>query len=322
MRQAGRYLPEYRALRAKAPDFLAFCYSPAMAVEATLQPIRRYGFDAAILFSDILVVPHALGVGVAFKEGEGPVLDPIRDAGGVAALKPGRVRGFLAPVYEAVASLRAKLPAETALIGFAGAPWTVASYVVEGGSSRDYRQAKQWMWRDPAGFAALIDLIVGATIEHLSAQAEAGAEALQVFDSWAGTLAEPEFRRWSIVPTRRIVDGVRARHPGVKIIGFPRGQSGAALLEYAVDSGVDAVSLDTAGADLDGVQVQGLKPVQGRLDPILLVSGGEALRRRTREILSAFRRGAHVFNLGHGIVPETPPEHVAELVALVRGSGR
>lgn len=320
MRQAGRYLREYRALREKAPNFLSFCLTPDLATEATLQPIRRFGFDAAIVFSDILVVPHALGQRVEFREGEGPVLAAIRDEQGLRQLEPARVAERTAPVRETLRQVRRALPDAVALIGFAGAPWTVATYMVEGGTSRSFAWTKAWSLEEPGSFARLIECLVSATTTHLIGQIEAGAEALQLFDSWAGVLPEPEFRRWAIEPTRRIVQAVKRRHPSVPIIGFPRG-AGALYEAYAAETGVDAVSLDwQITLDWARERLQSRCPVQGNLDPQLLLAGGAAMADATRAILAAFRDGPFVFNLGHGILPETPPEHVAMLVELVRGA--
>jgi len=321
MRQAGRYLPEYRATRAKAKGFLDLCFNPELAVEVTLQPIRRYGFDAAILFSDILVVPYALGQRVWFVEGEGPKLEPIADARALAGLDPAGLSAKLAPVFETLRRLRRELPAETTLIGFAGAPWTVASYMVEGKSGSDFARLKDFALRDEEGFAALIDLVVAATVDYLAEQVAAGAEVLQLFDSWAGVLSERQFRRWVIGPTRLIVDGVRARCPGTRIIGFPRG-AGMMYADYVRETGVDAVSLDTTVPMSLAGALQERCAVQGNLDPRALVVGGAAMRSELRPILEALAGGPYVFNLGHGIVPETPPEHVAELVELVRGQRR
>ena len=318
MRQAGRYLPEYRALRAKAGGFLQFCYAPELAAEATLQPVRRFDLDAAILFSDILVVPDGLGARVDFREGEGPVLEPT-GAKDVDRLSLRRMRAHLAPVYETVARVRASLPPSKALIGFAGAPWTVACYMAEGKTSRDFAAPKAWLWRDPASFQALIDLLVEATIEHLAAQIEAGADCVQLFDTWAGILPDAEFRRYAIAPIARIAAGLKRRHSGTRIIGFPRG-AGAMLEEYARETGVDAVGLDY-GIPLEaGRAVQARLPVQGNLDPVLLLAGGTAMIDRIAEIRRAFSAGPHIFNLGHGILPPTPPEHVAALVDAVRGA--
>ncbi|HEY7608610.1 MAG TPA: uroporphyrinogen decarboxylase [Alphaproteobacteria bacterium] len=316
MRQAGRYLPEYRALRAKSGSFLEFCYSPAAAAEATLQPIARFGFDAAILFSDILVVVDGLGAKVAFREGEGPVLEPI-SAKSLARLSVARVRKHLMPVYDTVARVRNALGRERALIGFAGAPWTVACYMAEGGGSRDFSMPKAWMWRDAKSFGVLIGLLVEATVEHLAAQIEAGADCVQLFDSWAGVLPDAEFRRYAIEPAARIARALKERHPSARIIGFPRGV-GAMLDEYARDAEMDAVSLDYTVPLEAGRSVQGRLPVQGNLDPVLLLAGGAALVARIREIRRAFAGKPHIFNLGHGILPGTPLEHVAALVAAVR----
>ncbi len=319
MRQAGRYLPEYRALRARSAGFLDFCYRPDMAAEATLQPIVRFDLDAAILFSDILVIPDGLGQKVEFKEGEGPVLEPV-NAATLGTLRLGRMAGHLAPVYEAMARVRAGLARDKALIGFAGAPWTVACYMAEGHATRDFAAAKTWMWRDPASFAALIDLLCEATIEHLAAQIGAGADCVQLFDSWAGVLPEPEFARWCIAPTARIVAGLRARvGREVPVIGFPRGAMAMAA-DYAKRTGVNAVGIDYTAPVAVAQAVQAVVPIQGYLDPMLLVQGGEAMRARTRAMLETHRGRPHIFNLGHGVVPQTPPAHVAELAALVRGT--
>jgi uroporphyrinogen decarboxylase len=319
MRQAGRYLPEYKALRARSASFLDFCFRPELAVEATLQPIRRFGLDAAILFSDILTVPWALGQKVEFLEGEGPRLEPLRSAGDVGRLTSAGVTERLAPVYQTVAGVAAALPAHTALIGFAGAPWTVAAYMVEGHGSRDFLIAKGFGMAQPDVFDNILDIVTAATIDHLSAQIEAGAEAVQLFDSWAGVLAEREFRRWVIAPTLRIAQALRVRHPSVPLIGFPRG-AGGLLADYAAETGVTAVGLDTQvplGWALGALPPT--LPVQGNLDPAALVTGGQALRDGVRAILDQAKGRPLVFNLGHGVPLTTPPDHVAELVRLVRG---
>ncbi len=318
MRQAGRYLPEYRKLRRRVPNFLDLCLTPELAAEATLQPIRRYALDAAILFSDILVVAHGLGQSVAFREGEGPVLAPIRAAAELGGLSSDEFSRRVAPVYKTVERIAAVLPSETALIGFAGAPWTVATYMVEGGSSRDFATVKGWALADPSGFGRLIDVLTEATIVYLGGQISAGAEAVQLFDSWAGVLDEKCFRRWVIEPTRTIVAALREHHPGVPVIGFPRG-AGLMYRAYFVETGVNALGLDTTvPLGIARRTLQPLGAVQGNLDPLLLVAGGKAMEERVSEILEALAGGAFVFNLGHGIVPETPPEHVARLVELVR----
>lgn len=317
MRQAGRYLPEYRALRAKAGGFLDLCYRPELAVEATMQPIRRFGFDAAILFSDILVVPHALGLGLEYREGEGPVLEPVRSVEAIRALKLDGLKGRLAPVYEAVEQLVRTLPVETALIGFAGAPWTVATYMVEGvGGSHDL--VKAWAFAAPEEFGQLIELLTEATVVHLRAQLAAGADAVQLFDTWAGVLPEPAFRRWCLEPAKQIAARLRAEFPSAPLIGFPRG-AGALLADYAAEVGVGAVGLDSAtpvGWAREHVQTK--VAVQGNLDPLMLVAGGHAMAAEAERILMALGRGPFVFNLGHGVVPQTPPEHVAALVAIVQ----
>lgn len=319
MRQAGRYLPEYRKLREKAGGFLDLCYTPEFAEEVTLQPIRRYGFDASILFSDILVVPDGLGQKVAFKEGEGPVLEPITSLEGLAPLDLARVVPHLAPVYEAVRRLTKSLPAETTLIGFAGAPWTVATYMVGGRTSSDQGAAKAWAYRAPGEFQKLIDLLVEATIQHLSAQVEAGVEVLQIFDTWAGSLPEPYFRRFALEPVKQIVAALRDKYPHVPIIAFPRGV-GPLIVDYVRETGIQAVSLDT-GLSTSWARdvVQPLTCVQGNLDPLLLVAGGDEMRAGVAHIMETLGNKPFIFNLGHGIVPQTPPEHVAELVEMVRG---
>jgi uroporphyrinogen decarboxylase len=318
MRQAGRYLPEYRALRQQVAGFLELCLTPALAAEATLQPVRRFGFDGAILFSDILVVPHALGQRVTFREGEGPALEAI---GGPADLRRLSLENFAArvtPVFETVDRVAASLPAGTGLIGFAGAPWTVATYMVEGGSSRDFAAIRRWVFGDPESFAALIDLLVEATTIYLSGQIAAGAEAVQLFDSWAGVLPEQEFRRWVIEPTRRIALALRGNHPEVPIIGFPRA-AGLLYRAYFTESGVSALALDsTVPPQIARKTLQSIGPVQGNLDPLLLAVGGAAMAAGVESIRRAFGDGPFVFNLGHGIVPETPLAHVSELIALLR----
>ncbi len=318
MRQAGRYLPEYRALRARAGSFLDLCFTPEMAAEVTLQPLRRFGMDAAILFSDILVVPHALGQPVDYVEGEGPKLEPIVDGRAVAGLSATRLHDVLAPVYETVRRVRTDLPDTAALIGFAGAPWTVACYMVEGGGSKDFAAVKRFAYADPAGFAALTELLVETTAEYLLGQIAAGAEVVQIFDSWAGVLPERGFRRWVIEPTRRLVTRIKAVAPAVPVIGFPRG-AGLAYPVYCCETGIDAVGLDTTvPLDVARTAMQSRLPVQGNLDPVALAVGGEALRAEALTILNALAGGPFVFNLGHGVMQETPPEHVAALAALIR----
>jgi len=320
MRQAGRYLPEYRELRARAASFLDFCFTPDLAVEATLQPIRRFGLDAAILFSDILVVPHGLGQRVWFEEGVGPRLAPVETAAELAKLSPERLHERLAAVYETLRRLRGELPSETALIGFAGAPWTVASYMIEGGSSRDFARAKAWAYGQPEEFQRLIDLLTEATAAYLTAQVEAGAEVLQLFDSWAGVWPESGFRRWCLEPAKAIRRRLRQAAPQVPMIQFPRG-AGALYAACAEVGGFEGLSLDTTVPLAWAKEtLQGRATLQGNLDPLALVAGGEALRAETARILATLGTGPFVFNLGHGIVPETPPEHVAALVAQIRGT--
>jgi uroporphyrinogen decarboxylase len=315
MRQAGRYLPEYRALRAKAADFVTLCLTPELAAEATLQPVRRFGMDAAILFSDILLVPRALGQPLGFRD-DGPALEPLTGISGLAGLSAENIESGLAPVFEAARRVRAALPPKTALIGFAGAPWTVASYMVEGGTSRDFARAKGWAYADPAGFARLIELIEAATIGFLSGQIAAGAEIVQLFDSWAGVLPESEFARWVIAPTRRIVAVLKERFSGVPIIGFPRG-AGLLYERYADESGVDALGLDTAVPLAAARSLQACRPVQGNLDPAVLRVGGVALAEAVAALRRGLGAGPHIMNLGHGVLPDTPPEHVALLSRLI-----
>ncbi len=318
MRQAGRYLPEYRETRTRAGGFLDLCYNQELATEVTLQPIRRFGFDAAIVFSDILVVADALGQKVGFEEDRGPVLEALRDGNDLKRLRLERFHDRLAPVYETVAGVRAALPPEIALIGFAGAPWTVASYMIEGGSSRDFAKAKSWLYGRPQDFAALMALLVDATSQYLIRQVEAGADVLQLFDSWAGALSHNDMRLFCLEPARQIVAKVRAAHPKVPIILFPRGV-GTGYLDFAEAKVGDGLSLDQSvslawARDL----LQPRACLQGNLDPQLLVAGGRAMRTGIAQILNRLAKGPFIFNLGHGIVPETPPEHVAELVKVVR----
>ncbi|MCB9959154.1 MAG: uroporphyrinogen decarboxylase [Rhodospirillaceae bacterium] len=321
MRQAGRYLPEYREVRAKAGSFLDLCFTPALAAEVTVQPIRRFGFDAAILFSDILTVPWALDRGVRFVAGEGPRLDPLEGFAKLPEMNAKAVAERLSAVYEAATLARLALTEDVPLIGFAGAPWTVACYMVEGGGSRDFAAVRRQAFADPKGFAALIDGLVAVTVEHLGRQVEAGAAAVQLFDSWAGVLAPSAFRRWVIEPTRAIVRGLRKRcGKGLPVIGFPRG-GGVLIPEYVAATGVDAVGLDTAvPVDWARIAIPATTAVQGNLDPMALLAGGKALDAEVDAILNGFAGRPFVFNLGHGIVPETPIAHVEALVARVRRS--
>ena len=317
MRQAGRYLAEYRAIRATAPSFLEFCYSPALTVEATLQPIRRFGFDAAILFSDILVVPDALGQAVSFETGHGPRLDAIESGADLAKLRDTIDLDKLSPVFETLDRLKTALPRETALIGFCGAPWTVASYMVAGRGTPDQAPARLFAYRHPELFQTLIDRLVAASVAYLARQLDAGAEAVQLFDSWAGVLPEPEYRRWCLQPVTAIIDQLRKVHPGARIIGFPR-VSGAQLLA-AAGCGATALSLDTAvdPAWADAVLPPAL-PLQGNLDPLVLMAGGVPLDRAVDRIRTALAGRPHIFNLGHGILPETPVAHVEQMLTRLR----
>jgi uroporphyrinogen decarboxylase len=319
MRQAGRYLPEYRALRAKAGDFLNLIFTPEHAVEVTLQPVRRFGFDAAILFSDILVIPHALGQSVRFAAGEGPRLEPLADGEAVKRLAGEVDQKVLAPVYETVRLVRAKLDAGTALLGFCGAPWTVASYMIAGQGTPDQAPARLFAYREPAAFAALIEILVEASAAYLVRQLQAGADAVQIFDTWAGVLPPEEFARWCIEPTRRIVDKVRAQVAGAKVIGFPRG-AGTQLARYVEEIPLNAVGLDwTVDREFVRERVQSRVAVQGNLDPLVLVAGGAGLDRGVDAVLDAFAGGPFIFNLGHGIVPETPIAHVETMLRRIRG---
>lgn len=317
MRQAGRYLPEYRRLRAEAGSFQAMIADPRLATEITLQPIRRFGFDAAILFSDILVVPEALGQKLAFEEGRGPVLDPLKS---LDDLKPDIFHERLQPVYEAVSSIRGALIREgydqTALLGFAGAPWTLACYMVDGGGSKEFSATRSLAYRDPEYFSRLIEMLTEATIDYLSRQIEAGAEAVQLFDSWAGLLPAEQFRLWVMEPARKIVDALNRAHPDIPVIGFPRGV-GVLYEDYAGISGVTALGMDER-VSLEWAKGLGL-PLQGNLDPFALLAGGDALDRGVDRIMEELDGTPFIFNLGHGVHKDTPPDHVTRLVDRVRG---
>jgi uroporphyrinogen decarboxylase len=318
MRQAGRYLPEYREVRAKAGGFLDLCFTPDFAVEVTLQPIRRFNFDAAIIFSDILVIPYALGRAVRFEVGEGPRLDPLDTPDKIATLAADADFSKLEPVFEALRRVRAELDPKIALIGFCGAPWTVATYMVAGQGTPDQAPARMLAYRHPEAFSEIIDALVENSIHYLLGQLKAGADVLQIFDTWAGVLPPREFQRWSVEPTRRIVAGVRAKVPDAKIIGFPRG-AGAQLPGYVDATGVDAVSIDWAAEpSLIRERVQSKVAVQGNLDPLVLIAGGAALDRAIDDVLDNYARGRLIFNLGHGITPETPIAHVEQMIKRVR----
>ncbi len=319
MRQAGRFLPEYRAVRKKAGSFWTLCSTPELAAEVTLQPISRYGLDAAIVFSDILTVPFALGREIRFDEGSGPSLTPVGSAADLV-VDPVIWAEKLAPCYAALQLVRRDIGLSTALLGFAGAPWTLATYMAEGRGSADQRAAKLWGYRDPEGFSGLLDTIGDCVAQHLIAQLEAGADAVQIFDSWASGLPDFAFAKWVVGPTKRIVDKVRRAWPGARIIGFPRAATLHGYELYARETGVDAVSLDTAvpldwASDVLAPRVA----VQGNLDPVILIAGGKVLAEATDRILHAMKDRPFIFNLGHGVLPETPPEHVGELLARIRG---
>jgi len=314
MRQAGRYLPEYRALRAKAPDFIRFCLTPDVAAEVTLQPVKRFDLDAAILFADILLIPHALGQKVWFAEGEGPRLEPVRDRAGLNALT--YRAEMLAPVMETIKRVRADLPERAALIGFAGAPWTVATYMIEGMGGTDHGTIKNLAETDPVFFDRLMDILVEATSAYLIAQADAGAEALQIFESWAGSVPDALWGRAVLEPTARIVKTVKAKHPNIPMIGFPR-LKGAAAADYAKATGVNGVGIDQM-TDITALSMPARIAVQGNLSPELLLEGGETMRAEAKRLVKAMAGKPFIFNLGHGVMQPTPPEHVAELVAAIR----
>ncbi len=322
MRQAGRYLPEYMELRKEAGGFLNMAYNPDLASEITLQPIRRFGMSAAIIFSDILVIPHALGQNLEFVQGEGPKLNPLRESSDFKILNFSNFEKTLSPVYEALSKVKTGLQVEghndTALVGFCGAPWTVACYMVEGGSSKDFINIKKLSFQDPEGFSSLIDLIVEASAIYLINQVNAGAEALQIFDSWAGALDAQSFKKWVIEPTKKIIELVRDVHPNVPIIGFPR-MAGQNYLSYVRDTGVSAVSIDqSVDTSWAAKTLQPLVPVQGNLDPICLLTGGDALITAAEKIIEDLKDGNFIFNLGHGINKDTPPEHVETLVNYIK----
>jgi len=320
MRQAGRYLPEYRAVREKAGGFLDLCFNPALAAEVTLQPIRRFGFDAAIMFSDILIVPQALGQRVTFEEGEGPRLDALHDPAALDRLRAEIDHVQLAPVYEAIARVKQDLPPDVALLGFCGAPWTVATYMIAGCGTPDQLPARLFSYRHPEAFAQLIDRLVKASVNYLVEQFAAGVDAVQIFDTWASVLPADEFQKWCIAPMARIVTAVREKIPQAPIIGFPRG-AGTELWRYLEAVAVDAVGLDwmvELGFARDHIQSR--RTIQGNLDPLVLVAGGEAQDRATDAILEAFGEGPFIFNLGHGIFPDTPIANVERLIARVRGA--
>lgn len=319
MRQAGRYLPEYRATRAQAGDFLSLCYNSDLAAEVTLQPIRRYGFDAAILFADILLLPQALGADLWFVTGEGPRLSTITGPEGMRGLKgKDDIHEHLAPVYETVRILSRELPAETTLIGFAGAPWTVATYMIAGRGTPDQGPAHGLRESDPATFEALIDLLTESTIEYLSCQVQAGAEVIKLFDSWAGSLKGEAFARYALAPAKRIISELKARHPGLPIIAFPR-EAGDNYIGFANAVGADCLAIDNSvSADWAAETLQPDSCIQGNLAPGHMVTGGQALIDETRRIVEAFRKGPHIFNLGHGITPDADPENVQLMIDTVR----
>ena len=318
MRQAGRYLPEYREIRSKAADFLNLCLTPSLASEITLQPIRRFGFDAAILFADILVIPHALGQKVWFAEGEGPRLDPLT-AEAIRKLNPDRIRSTLSPILETVDRVKTALPKATALIGFAGAPWTVATYMIAGRGADESAAARLFAYRNPQAFSELLDVLVETTADYLMAQIEAGAEIVQIFESWSGTIPVGELDKFSLLPIARIIKRVREFSPSTPVIVFPRG-AGANYTRYAVETGANAISVDQhTSLAFAAKTFPATTVLQGNLDPLALIAGGSALEKAVDEIKKQTQGRAHIFNLGHGIRPETPVEHVAQLLGMIRG---
>jgi len=318
MRQAGRYLPEYRAVRQKAGSFLDLCFNPELAADVTLQPVRRFGFDAAILFSDILVIPLALGRKVWFVEGEGPRLEPLTDAKALLSVRQEVDQKQLAPIYETVRRVKSELGPKTTLIGFCGAPWTVATYMVAGQGTPDQAPAKELAKREPKAFEYMIDCLVDAAVDYLERQLEAGADVLQIFDTWAGSLPPQDFERWCVQPTKRLVAKLRARRPGTKVIGFPRG-AGKNIPRYVDETGVDAVSLESGIDRKFAVErIQSHVPVQGNVDPLILRAGGAALDKEVDDVMQAFSAKPFIFNLGHGILPDTPIAHVEQMLKRVR----
>ena len=318
MRQAGRYLPEYRAKRREAGSFLDLCYAPDFAVEVTLQPIRRFAFDASILFSDILVVPHALGRDLRFEEGRGPLMTPIREDE-IAALNASNFHDRLAPVYETVRRLRGELPSETTLLGFCGAPWTVATYMIAGNGTPDQAPGRLFSYRHPEAFGTLIDRLADVSAEYLIRQIDEGADAVQIFDSWSGVLDEASFAAYCEAPVRRMVERIKQRHPDTPVIGFPKG-AGSRYEAYRENTGVDVLALDWSVPLSTAARLQRDGAVQGNLDPMRLVAGGRALDEGIDRILQTLGGGPFIFNLGHGVTPETPVEHVTAMVARVRGA--
>lgn len=319
MRQAGRYLPEYRTVREKAGGFLDLCFNPELAAEVTLQPVRRFGFDAAILFSDILVVPLALGRKVEFVVGEGPKLEPLSDSAGIATLRELADASVLAPIYETVRRVKSELDDRTALIGFCGAPWTVATYMVAGEATPDQAPARLFAYRDQASFEQLIHRLVDVSIDYLIGQLRAGVDVVQIFDTWAGVLGPEQFERWCIAPTQKIVEGVRRQFPAARIIGFPRG-AGAMTLPYVEMTGVSAIGIDwTFARSIARDALQSRVPVQGNIDPLALVAGGAGLDHEVDDVMKELGGGPLIFNLGHGILPETPIANVERMLKRVRG---
>lgn len=322
MRQAGRYLPEYRQLREKAGSFLNLCYNPEHASEVTLQPIRRFGMDAAIIFSDILVVPHAMGLHLDYLEGRGPMLTKIRNKSDIKNLIRGNHGNHLKPIYETIKIVKSQLPQNTALIGFAGAPWTVATYMVEGGASKHFEAVRKMAMLAPEMFQELIDIIVDETLEYLVFQIKYGAEAIQIFDSWAGILSEKEFDKWVIEPTKKLIDKIRETYPDVPIIGFPKG-AGVLYKKYTEKTGVTAVGIDSSlPLKWAKTNLQKKLPVQGNLDPMLLAINQKEARKETKRILKNFSAGSHIFNLGHGVLPYTPIENVEAVIEEIRNFSR
>ena len=318
MRQAGRYLPEYRELRAKTGGFIDLCLSKSASTEVTLQPMKRFDPDAAILFSDILIVPYGLGMGVRFEEGRGPILDAVHDREGVEKLSLHKDWSRIESTYETVDSVKSQLPQDKTLIGFSGSPWTVATYMVEGRSSKDYAIVKGWAYREPEEFGRLIKLLVEATIKHLSLQIDAGVDVIKIFDTWAGVLSPDEFRKWVIEPSSEICSEIKRRYPNVRIIGFPKGV-GIGYVDYVKAVDVDGVAIDTSVAPIWAANaLQGQVTVQGNLDPIVLIEGGEKMIEQSRNIRKNLENGPFIFNLGHGVLPSTPVKNLVQLAEFLK----
>lgn len=321
MRQAGRYLPEYRKIRQRIPTFLDLCYNSELAAEVTMQPVNRFKPDVAILFSDILVIPDALGRKVTFSAGIGPELEPIISTNDIKSLLVNNVNNHLSPVYETIKKVKRRLPKDVSLLGFAGAPWTVATYMIEGGSSRDFLKVKTWARQDPERFDYLLSLLVEATSDYLVGQIDAGVDAIQIFDSWAGVVPSDQFKRFVILPTKKIISNVRKLKPDIKFIGFPKG-IGPEISEYISETGIDCVSIDsTLSPNYAATFLQDKCTIQGNLDPVVLLIGGKTMIQAADQIMKTLGHGPFIFNLGHGVMPQTPPENIELLAKHIRSQG-